>query len=496
MTTSTFHFLLRPLTSLTWVRYGTHGLVLILTAATIPLYQDNQKAAQTDADALTTQTAALSKLQEATIQFATLRSSVEAATDKGIDTTSTQAEFPIIRTLLSQGNYAEAQTKIVSLQEMVTNSLAGKEASDLAVQQAAEEAEKQKGTVTGTIQANGQPVVDARMSLIQNNATVQSVQTDSAGAYSFRTAAGTYIVKVEKNGFVNQEKEIAIPATQEVSWNVTLVAPTPTPTPTAKPTATPKPPTPTPSATTTPPSSDSTAYSNYYTTNLSSSRASHSAYIMSFELGSGKIKVVTDTASDSDCSNNCPTLSIKGYVDRHNGLAGVNGTYFCPSDYSSCSNEVNSFFWKIHNSRNGVMINQYNTLGENDPFLTFDSVGNPKLYSSWNSYMRSGTTAYAGINHKPLLVNGGNNVLNEESLDSKQKSDRITRAALAVKGSTLYVVSINSATVPDLASALDGMDIDYALNIDAGGSRGWYYNGGYKLGPGRSVPNALIFVQQ
>jgi exopolysaccharide biosynthesis protein len=35
-----------------------------------------------------------------------------------------------------------------------------------------------------------------------------------------------------------------------------------------------------------------------------------------------------------------------------------------------------------------------------------------------------------------------------------------------------------------------------ALNIDAGGSSALWYNGSYKRGPGRGVPNALIFIEQ
>ncbi len=503
MNFSSLHFLIRPLTSLRWVRYGVYGATLLLTAASVPIYQNIQAAAQAETQNVATQTAELSQLQKIGSQLATLRTSIQSATEKGIDTSTIQEELPAISGFLTVGDYPAAQEIIAALQALITATLTSKDAADLAAQQAAEEAEKQKGTVKGTITANGKAVADARMSLIQNEATVQEVQTDASGLYSFRATTGTYIVKVEKSGYVSQQKELAIPATQEVFWDATLVAPTPapspTPTPTPKPTTTPKPaatPTPTPAPTAAPSSSSSTSNSSYYTTTLNSNRTSHSAYVMSFELGAGKVRVITDTAANSECTNNCPVLSVKGYVDRHNGLAGVNGTYFCPSDYSSCSNEVNSFFWKILNPRTETMINRWNTLGEDDAFLTFDSVGNPKLYTSWNRYMNSGTTAFAGINHKPLLVNSGGNVLNEGGLDDRQKHDRITRAAIAVKGSTLYVVSINSATIPDLASALDNMDIDYALNIDAGGSRGWYYNGSYKLGPGRSVPNALIFQQQ
>ena len=42
-------------------------------------------------------------------------------------------------------------------------------------------------------------------------------------------------------------------------------------------------------------------------------------------------RVIVDTASDSDCSNNCPVLSLGDYVARNNAFAGINGSFFCPA---------------------------------------------------------------------------------------------------------------------------------------------------------------------
>ena len=35
-----------------------------------------------------------------------------------------------------------------------------------------------------------------------------------------------------------------------------------------------------------------------------------------------------------------------------------------------------------------------------------------------------------------------------------------------------------------------------ALNLDTGGSTALYYNGRYVVGPGRQLPNAIIFVRR
>ena len=63
--------------------------------------------------------------------------------------------------------------------------------------------------------------------------------------------------------------------------------------------------------------------------------------IVSADLGS--TKVIIDTASDSDCKNDCPVLPLSTYVSRSGAFAGVNGSYFCPASYPSCSDKKNSF---------------------------------------------------------------------------------------------------------------------------------------------------------
>lgn len=50
-------------------------------------------------------------------------------------------------------------------------------------------------------------------------------------------------------------------------------------------------------------------------------------------------KVIVDTASDSDCSNNCPTLPLSDYVARSGAYAGINGSFFCPVEYPRAAAE-------------------------------------------------------------------------------------------------------------------------------------------------------------
>ncbi|MCU0680085.1 MAG: phosphodiester glycosidase family protein, partial [Planctomycetes bacterium] len=60
----------------------------------------------------------------------------------------------------------------------------------------------------------------------------------------------------------------------------------------------------------------------------------------------------------------------------------------------------------------------------------------------------------------------------------------------------LYLVIARQATVSDLADVMKAMQVDYAINLDGGYSSALIYNDEYMVGPGRNIPNAIIFTIQ
>ncbi|MBI2622582.1 MAG: hypothetical protein HYW64_00595, partial [Candidatus Levybacteria bacterium] len=81
-------------------------------------------------------------------------------------------------------------------------------------------------------------------------------------------------------------------------------------------------------------------------------------------------RVIVDTASDSDCSNDCPVLSLGDYVSRNGAFAGVNGSYFCPAEYPSCAGKTNSFDTLLMN-KNKKYLNSDNNKYSNVPLIYF-----------------------------------------------------------------------------------------------------------------------------
>lgn len=235
--------------------------------------------------------------------------------------------------------------------------------------------------------------------------------------------------------------------------------------------------------------------STYERTTVQTGRGNFTADIMKFNLAKGQIQVITDTANDNDCATDCAVKSVADFVKDNGGFAGINGTYFCPAASTGCAGKTNSFYWKVYNSRLGKMINANNGIKGEMPFIAIN--GNQISYHRlFSSFVQTGATITAGINHEPRLLEAGQIVLNEDSLTTGEKTTKTSRVAIGFQEQMIYVVAIKSATIPDLAAVMQSLGVDYAMHLDGGGSTAMYYEGEYKAGPGRNVPNAIIFKRQ
>ncbi|QQG47280.1 MAG: phosphodiester glycosidase family protein [Candidatus Woesebacteria bacterium] len=201
-------------------------------------------------------------------------------------------------------------------------------------------------------------------------------------------------------------------------------------------------------------------------------------------------KVIVDTASDSTCTNNCPVLPLSTYVSRNGAYAGVNGSYFCPSTYPSCAGKTNSFDLLLMN-KNKTYFNSDNNVYSSNPGVIFG--GSYIRFVSAVSQWGRDTGIDSMISNFPLLVEGGNIRFTGDS-DPKQSS-RGGRSFVANKGNTVYIGTVFNASVAESAQVMKALGMENALNLDDGGSVALWY-GGYKAGPGRDLPNAILFVKK
>lgn len=201
-------------------------------------------------------------------------------------------------------------------------------------------------------------------------------------------------------------------------------------------------------------------------------------------------RVIVDTASDSDCSNNCPVLSLADYVSRNGAFAGINGSYFCPADYPSCAGKTNSYDLLVMN-KNKHYFNSDNNVYSTNPAVIF-SGGSARFVGQALQWGRD-TGVDSVLSNYPLLVSGGQ-VAYSGGGDPKF-APKGPRDFVAAKGNTAYIGMISNASMEDAAKVLKAMGMDNAMNLDEGGSTALWY-GGYKTGPGRNIPNAILFVRK
>lgn len=96
-----------------------------------------------------------------------------------------------------------------------------------------------------------------------------------------------------------------------------------------------------------------------------------------------------------------------------------------------------------------------------------------------------------GIVNYPPLLSGGNIAFDEGSLSENLRVTKGTRSGIGAGGGKIFLVVARSANMMDLANIFKSLGATDALNLDGGGSVA-LYDGGYKTGPGRNLPNAII----
>lgn len=232
---------------------------------------------------------------------------------------------------------------------------------------------------------------------------------------------------------------------------------------------------------------------------VTTSRGAFTVTSLSLDLTTPGLRIMTDTGQTADCGGGCTTLPLAGYVGRRAAQAGIHGTYFCPMDYAACAGKTNSYFSPFYNSYSRTMINSGKIKFTTQPMVIFDTTNTPhyllrtRQFGSVATFEATyGVKVRAAISSGPALVEAGKNVLDPGILDTKQATVKSYRGALAWKGSTVYFLVVRSATVTDSAAAMAAMGMDYAINLDGGGSTALYQGGRYIIGPGRNLPNAIL----
>lgn len=291
-------------------------------------------------------------------------------------------------------------------------------------------------------------------------------------------------------------------ANDAVRTETTTILPassTPTPTPSPSPTPTPTPtPSPSPAPSKTPTAKPATPVpvsgppgAGYSRITVATEKGNFAASVLSIDLNSARM--ITDTGNDGDCGTNCTVLSLQDYVNRNGGFAGVNGTYFCPGTYGECASKTNSYDFPVWNSRLSKWINGGNLFWNGRAILYTDGSG---AHYNQNAKDFSGGVN-AAITNFPGLVNGGQVQIddNQSGLSDKQRAVGTKVGIGLINSKRVIVVVASSVNMQQFAYVFKALGAQGALNLDTGGSTALYNGGRYVFGPGRGIPNAIIFAR-
>ncbi len=226
------------------------------------------------------------------------------------------------------------------------------------------------------------------------------------------------------------------------------------------------------------------------------------ADIVRIDLNNPNLEIITDISNLVDCDQNCPADTLGNFVLDNNAFAGINASYF-----DTGVAKRNYYFAPVWNTEEEILINEdqlkYWTTG---PIMAFDTENNlhyfkdSREFESVENFEKISTgKLQAAMSNKPRLVENGMNQLVIWQVDDKQENTKAMRNALAYKEDPdggkgeLLLIILHNANLVDLAEAVKVLEVDVALNLDGGYSSALWYNDEYMVGPGRNIPNAIVF---
>lgn len=210
--------------------------------------------------------------------------------------------------------------------------------------------------------------------------------------------------------------------------------------------------------------------------------------VISADLSS--TKVIVETASESDCRDNCPVLPLAELAKRAGAFAAINGPYFCPASYPSCAGKTNSFDTLMMN-KNKHYFNSDNNVYSSVPAAIFSTTSR---FVTQSSQWGRDTGVDSVIAGQPLLVFNGQSQFGGDG--DPKKTGKGTRAFIGATDNKVYIGLVYNASVAEMANVVAKMGIKNAINLDSGGSIAMMQNGRYLAGPGRDLPFGIMLVRR
>ncbi|MCD5380473.1 phosphodiester glycosidase family protein [Candidatus Gracilibacteria bacterium] len=187
--------------------------------------------------------------------------------------------------------------------------------------------------------------------------------------------------------------------------------------------------------------------------------------------------------------------TLRSIMGEVGGVTGVNGVFECPKDYPSCGGKNYTI-----NERyvNGEKKGKYKSTGDRVVF-GWDKEIKPFLFQTDTiNASREGDIFEGFANHPLLLMNGESqtHIYHEKGLINSKMKAKATKNFICSNqsGDTIYFGLLYSIDIDTAAIALKDFGCWNAINLDAGASTTFIYNGKYVLNPQRDILDGVFIA--
>lgn len=188
--------------------------------------------------------------------------------------------------------------------------------------------------------------------------------------------------------------------------------------------------------------------------------------------------------------------SLDTILYNNNAISWVNGSFFCPSDYSFCSGKEGT----TNNQRyfEGISYEWFEGSWDK-PMFVLDKNKNSFIYQRNNLNTDKEGEIFDGLSNWPLLLKDGENQLegyyDMGVIDAKMKANSTKNFICNSQDKTkIYFWLVYSIDIDTLASVLRDFWCSDALNLDAWLSTSLMYNWKYVVGPQRNIIDAVAII--
>lgn len=187
-------------------------------------------------------------------------------------------------------------------------------------------------------------------------------------------------------------------------------------------------------------------------------------------------------------------------------VAGINGAYFTPRDYTGLPDSTNTvrIVW-----RNGYTFSRYFPdtgingifwfITDGSPILVQNNIyGNKELKDNYNSGMI--LEIESGIANFPILLASGANLVPRYDalwlITAKMKVNGTKSFICRTRTDDIKMGTISTISMLDVPVFIKKFWCIDAINLDNGGSLALYDNGKYVVWPGRNIMDGFVIVKK